>query len=533
MEIVISVAGGLGMFLYGMNLMGDALQRTAGDKLKKLVEIFTSNIFTGVLMGMLVTFVIQSSSATTVMVIGFVNAGIMTLTQATGVIMGANIGTTVTSQIIAFDIMGYTPLMLGVGVAIYLFAKRKRVKDVAEIFVGLGIIFAGMAMMKNGLAPLGELPFFQTLLTGLNNPIAGLIVGFAMTTIIQSSSAAIGILQALSAQGLTIGMAVPILCGDNIGTTTTALLSSVGASKTAKRAAVIHFLFNLIGTVLFILVLRFPVEKLVFALTPDNASRQIANAHTLFNVINVLVQLPFYKFLVRAAERIVPGDIASDNMEAKFLDRRLLDTPFAALSQVKLEIQRMAEIVRENLNESEKALVEGNIESVEKGYQLEKSTNKLQREITDYLVQLSKESLSAKERVTLNSYLNIISDIERIGDHCENILEMAERKREDQVDFSGEGKTEMLAIYEKCIHAFRMMEKGFENTSETDSREVLKIEDEVDVLEKTLRENHISRLNAGKCSTMSGIIFLDVISNLERISDHCSNIALFVLDNFK
>lgn len=533
MDIVIPVAGGLGMFLYGMNLMGDALQRTAGDKLKKLVEIFTSNILTGVLMGMLVTFVIQSSSATTVMVIGFVNAGIMTLTQATGVIMGANVGTTITSQIIAFDIMGYTPLVLGLGVAIYLFSKRKRIKDIAEIFIGLGIIFAGMAMMKNGLAPLAKLPFFHTLLMSLNNPIAGLLVGFGMTTIIQSSSAAIGILQALSTQGLTIGMAVPILCGDNIGTTTTALLSSVGASKTAKRAAVIHFLFNLIGTVLFILVLRFPVQELVMSLTPDNPSRQIANSHTLFNVINVLVQLPFYKFLVRAAERVVPGDITQDNMEAKFLDLRLLDTPFAALSQVKLEIQRMAEIVRQNLSESRKAIIDGNVECIEKGYQLEKSTNKLQREITDYLVQLSKESLSDKERVTLNSYLNIISDIERIGDHCENILEMAERKREDQVDFSEEGKKEMESIFEKCVHAFEVMEKGFEDTSEGDSREVLKIEDEVDALEKTLRENHIERLNAGKCTTMSGIIFLDVISNLERISDHCSNVALFVLDNFK
>ncbi|NLM06129.1 MAG: Na/Pi cotransporter family protein, partial [Tissierellia bacterium] len=470
MNIIIPTIGGLGLFLYGMTTMGDALQKAAGEKLKRFIQVFTGNIFLGVLVGALVTMVIQSSSATTVMVVGFVNAGLMNLPQATGVIMGANVGTTITAQIIAFDVMEYVPLLLGISVFTYLFSKKEKVKEVTMIFIGLGILFTGMEFMKNGLAPLGELQAFQDLLVSLNNPVLGLLVGLGITTLVQSSSASIGILQALSHQGLTIGMAIPILCGDNIGTTTTALISSIGANKTAKRAAVIHFLFNLIGTLLFMFVLRFPVQEFVYNLTPDNPSRMIANSHTLFNLINVVVQLPFYKLLVKAAERLVPGDVEEEEKESKYLDKRFMDTPFAALNQVKMEIHWMIEVVSNSLKDARAALIEGKYDRISHGLQSEQTTNSLQREITEYLTDLSKEAISTDEREMMSVYLNVVSNIERIGDHAENILEMAEKRRDSSTSFSEDGLVELDLMFEKVFKAYEATAISFDTDSEETAR---------------------------------------------------------------
>lgn len=533
MNIVIPTIGGLGLFLFGMTTMGDALQKAAGEKLKRFIQVFTGNIILGVLVGALVTMVIQSSSATTVMVVGFVNAGLMNLPQAAGVIMGANVGTTITAQIIAFDVMEYVPLLLGISVFTYLFSKKEKVKEVAMIFIGLGILFTGMEFMKDGLAPLGELQAFQDLLISLNNPLLGLLVGLGITTLVQSSSASIGILQALSHQGLTIGMAIPILCGDNIGTTTTALISSIGASKTAKRAAVIHFLFNLIGTILFMFVLRFPVQEFVYKMTPYNPSRMIANAHTLFNLINVALQLPFYKILVKAAEKLVPGDVEEEDRESKFLDKRFMDMPFAALNQVKLEIGWMMEVVSNSLKDARSALIEGKYDRIQHGLQCEKTTNKLQKEITEYLTDLSKEAISTEEREMMSRYLNIISNVERIGDHAENIMEMAEQRRDSSTTFSSDGLLELDMMFEKVFKTFETMNLAFETDSEEMANKVLNLEDEVDALEVSYRESYINRLSEQKVEAFAGIIFLDVLSNLERVSDHCSNIALFVLDEYK
>ena len=305
MDIAIPVLGGLGLFLYGMNLMGTGLQKAAGEKLKKLIEILTNNRLMGVIVGALVTMVIQSSSATTVMVIGFVNAGLMDLSQAVGVIMGANIGTTITAQLIAFDLVAYAPLAVAIGVVIWLLSSKKRHKDIAEILIGFGILFMGMDMMSGGLKPLANNPTFSNIIISLEDPFLGILVGMGLTTVVQSSSASIGLLQALASQGLiSINIAFPILFGDNIGTTTTALISSIGTNKTAKRAAVIHFLFNLIGTILFMTILRGPVEAIVMKISPNDLQRQIANAHSLFNIINVIIQLPFAGLLVKAANKL-------------------------------------------------------------------------------------------------------------------------------------------------------------------------------------------------------------------------------------
>lgn len=534
MDIALPVLGGLGLFLYGMNLMGAGLQKTAGEKLKKLIEVLTNNRLMGVIVGAIVTMVIQSSSGTTVMVIGFVNAGLMSLYQAAGVIMGANIGTTITSQLIAFKITDYAPIAVAIGVAIWIVTSKKKAKNMAETLIGFGILFIGMDMMGDGLKPLANAPAFESIITSLKNPVLGMLVGLGLTTIVQSSSASIGLLQALAGQGLIgIDVAFPILFGENIGTTTTGLISSIGANKTAKRAAIIHFLFNLIGTLIFMFILKAPIEIIVGRLSPGNIPRQIANAHTLFNTINVLIQLPFAGLLVKAAKKLVPGDDIDEEQEAKFLDFRIIETPSIALGQVRKEIFRMGSMVEDNLIRSRRALVENKNQEIDFILEQEQKINKLQKEISEYLVQLSNASLSDEQHSQINVYFNNIGDIERIGDHAENLVELAQEKITGNFEFTEEGIEELNEMFLKCQEAFHNAMEALSTNSESTARKVLALEDEVDELETTNRQNHIERLNKGQCVTSSGIIFLDAISNLERVSDHSSNIALYVLDRFK
>lgn len=534
MDIALPVLGGLGLFLYGMNLMGTGLQKAAGEKLKKLIEVLTNNRLMGVIVGTLVTMVVQSSSATTVMVIGFVNAGLMSLSQAAGVIMGANIGTTITAQLIAFKLTDFAPLAVAIGVGIWIATSKKKAKNMAEILIGFGILFIGMDMMGDGLKPLANHPVFTDVMVSLNNPVLGMLVGLGLTTIVQSSSASIGLLQALAGQGLlNINIAFPILFGDNIGTTTTAMISSVGANKTAKRAAIIHFLFNLIGTIIFMTVLKTPIQTLVTKISPNDVQRQIANAHTLFNLINVAIQLPFAGLLVKAAKAIVPGDDILEAQEAKFLDFRIIETPSIALGQVRKEIARMGSYVEDNLAKARRVFVEGKYEEIDSALEQEQKINKLQREITDYLVKLSNAPLTDEEHKQLNVFFNNINDIERVGDHAENIVELAEERMAGNLQFTDEATEELHEIFGKCQLGFQKAMEAFRTNGEALAKEVLFIEDEVDALETKNRTNHIERLNKGECSTGPGIIFLDAISNLERVSDHCSNIALYVLDNYK
>ncbi len=534
MDIAIPVLGGLGLFLYGMNLMGDGLQKAAGDKLRRLIEVLTNNRLMGVLVGTVVTMVIQSSSATTVMVVGFVNAGLMSLTQAVGVIMGANIGTTVTAQIIAFDVVEYAPIAVAIGVAVWLIAKKKRNKDIAEVFIGLGILFIGMDMMSSGLKPLAQVQAFTDIMVNLNNPIIGVIVGLLLTTIVQSSSASIGLLQALAGQGLiSINMAFPILFGDNIGTTTTSLLSSVGANKTAKKAAIIHFLFNLVGTILFITLLRIPIQYIVEILSPGDVKRQIANAHTMFNIVNVIIQFPFARFLVVAAEKLVPGEDAKEMDATLYLDTRIIETPGIALGQAKKEVLRMGEFVSQNLESSKNALVNSDFGVIDKVFETEELINKIEKEITEYLVLLSSESLSISQRTTVTNFLYTIDDIERVGDHVENIVELARYKEQQGLSFSKDGMDGLNEIFEKCEEAFMKTMKSFETDDESLANEVLKIEDIVDSLEKKSRAEHMDRLSRMECLTEPGVLYLDTIANLERISDHSVNIAMYILDKYK
>lgn len=534
MDIVIPVLGGLGLFLYGMNLMGTGLQKAAGEKLKKLIEILTNNRLMGVIVGALVTMVIQSSSATTVMVIGFVNAGLMDLSQAVGVIMGANIGTTITAQLIAFDLVAYAPLAVAIGVVIWLLSSKKRHKDIAEILIGFGILFMGMDMMSGGLKPLANNPTFSNIIISLEDPFLGILVGMGLTTVVQSSSASIGLLQALASQGLiSIDIAFPILFGDNIGTTTTALISSIGTNKTAKRAAVIHFLFNLIGTILFMTLLRGPVEAIVMKISPNDIQRQIANAHSLFNIINVIIQLPFAGLLVKAANKLVPGEIEEIEPDIRHLDSRIIETPSIALGQAKKEVLRMGNLVEDNLVLASKAFNNKNKKIVLEIFSQEKIINRFERDIIKYLVELSNAPLTDEQHKEVNILFNVVNDIERIGDHADNIGELTHEVLEEGLEFSDEAIEEFNNIFSKAQAAFHQALISFESWDFDGAKEVLKLEEEVNLLEAEYRANHIDRLNKFLCQPSAGVLFLDILSNLERVSDHSSNIAYYILEQVK
>lgn len=535
MDIALPVLGGLGLFLYGMNIMGTGLEKAAGEKLKRLIEILTSNRLMGVLVGTVVTLIMQSSSATTIMVVGFVNAGLMNLSQAMGVIMGANIGTTVTAQLIAFDLADIAPLAVAIGVGIWLITSKKRLKSLAEVLIGFGVLFIGMDMMRGGLKPLANNPVFSNMIASLNNPLLGILVGFGLTTLIQSSSASIGLLQALASLGLVdIRIAFPILFGDNIGTTTTALISSVGANKTAKRAAIMHFLFNLIGTILFVTLLRIPIQSIVLKISPYDIKRQIANAHTLFNVINTIILFPFANLIIKAAEKMIPGkDVREEEEELMYLDTRIMETPSIALGQVVKEIFRMANLVENNVKTAYLAFANKDERLIQEVFEKEKTINKLETAIIQYLVDLSNKPLTEKQHIQVNALINSINDIERVGDHADNIAELTQVAIENNLPFSETAMKELENIFNKTYDAFKLASESLHEVNYEKAKETLKLEEEVDRLEEKYRTNHIDRLNRMQCTPHSGVIYLDFLSNLERISDHSSNIALYVLDDLK
>lgn len=530
MEIAIGVIGGLGLFLYGMNMMGAGLQKAAGEKLKRLIEVLTSNRFMAVLVGTVVTMIVQSSSATSVMMVGFVNAGLMNLQQAVGIVMGANVGTTVTAQLIAFKLSDVAPLVVGIGVAIWLFASKKKTKELAEILIGFGILFIGMDTMSGALKPLSDSESFRSLLSGLNNPVVGILVGFGITTILQSSSASIGLLLALAGEGfLTIDMALPILYGDNIGTTTTAMLSSIGASRAAKQAAFMHLLFNVFGTIIFMVALRKPVEALVLNISPDSVTRQIANAHTFFNIINVVIQFPFAGLIVKAAETLIKGGTEEEQL-LKYIDDRILETPSVAVGQASKEVLRMGKMVLENLDRALESFYKRDEKLTQEVFKHERRINELEAEITKFLVELGGLTLTNKEHKTVTTLFHAINDIERIGDHADNIAEQTQYRIDNNLWFSEGAIEELKLMFDKTLDLYKNTLTAFKLADMNMSKEVIEKEDEIDRLEKKYRASHIERLNAQECQPSSGIVYLDIISNLERVGDHSSNMAQYIID---
>ena len=531
MQIVISLLGGLGLFLYGMNLMGESLEKVAGSKMKKIIELLTKNIFMGVLLGAVVTAVIQSSSATTVMVVGFVNAGLMGLPQAVGVIMGANIGTTVTAQIVSFDLTGMAPLALGIGILLYLFAGNEKYKQVGEVFIGFGLLFTGMESMKLAVSPLAEYKGFTDLLSTFGRyPILGLLLGFGITAIIQSSSAAMGMLVVLASQGLVpLSSALPILYGQNIGTCVTSLISSIGANKNAKRAAMIHLIFNILGTIIFLILLNGIVVKFVVSLDPGNVARQIANVHTIFNIVSTILLLPCNKLIVKLAMRIVPDiedEIEEDESRViKYIDDRMIQTPPIALASTIKEVARMGEKARDSVDYAMEGILEASSEGIERCFKQEKSINQLQKTILNYLLKLSKAPLSEEDRETVDTLFNTVNDIERIGDHAENLAEIAQSAIDGQVYFSEQGQNEISDMYNKVIASYSYALESMVTSDVNLACKVIKMEEQVDIMEESCRVNHMRRLNNNLCSIDNGIIYFEILANLERISDHAANIA--------
>lgn len=533
MEIIIGIMGGLGLFLFGMNLMGEALEKAAGSKLKKIIELLTSNIFMGVLVGTLVTAVIQSSSATTVMVVGFVNAGIMTLPQAVGVIMGANIGTTVTAQLVSIDMNGLAPVALGIGIILYLFGGKPKTKHIAEVLIGFGILFTGMDFMKEAVQPLSEYQgFTNALLTFGKYPILGLLLGFGITAIIQSSSASMGMLVVLASQGLIpLNSALPILYGQNIGTCVTSLLSSIGASISAKRAALIHLIFNILGTVIFLLFLNKIVVAGVTYIDPNNVARQIANVHTIFNIASTLILLPFNKMIIKLATRLIPDSHLEDDdvKVVKFIDDRMIETPSIALLNVQKETLRMGEKSKQSLDCAMRGIMEKSQKDLSNTLKKEKTINELQKTILSYLLKLSKAPLNEESREVIDSLFNTVNDIERIGDHAENLAELGENSIANDVVFSDHAKNELNDMYNKVLSTYTYALESM-RTSDVDlACKVIKMEEQVDIMEKSCRVNHMRRLNNNMCSIDNGIIYLEIITNLERVSDHAVNIAQQVI----
>ena len=531
--IVLGLIAGLGLFLYGMNLMGNGLQKAAGDRLKKIIELLTSNRFIAVLVGIFVTGVIQSSSATTVMVVGFVNAGIMQLNQAIGVIMGANVGTTVTAQLVSFDLEAIAPVAVGIGVIIHMVTKSEKLKSYAEILIGFGILFVGMTYMKDAMSPLREVQAFKDMLVNFgHNPILGILMGFTLTLLVQSSSASIGILLALASQGmLPLEAALPILYGDNIGTCTTALISSIGASKNAQRAAVMHLTFNIIGTLIFALILNRPIMMVVTSIDPTNIARQIANAHTLFNITNVIIQFPFAGLIVKIAERVIPEK--PEELELKttsFIDLRMLNTPSIALKNTIKECLHMGNKAKYSLENSMIALIDKDRDAAFRTFDTEKEINQLERDILEYLIQLSNAAISGEDRAIVDELFNTINDIERVGDHADNIAELSMYFIEKDLTFSEESIKDINTMYEKVMKTYEMSLQSMREGSSELALKVVKMEEQVDIIERSCRSAHIYRLNNSMCNPEAGIIFLDLLSNLERISDHASNIAKAVID---
>ncbi|SUY48227.1 Na/Pi-cotransporter family protein/PhoU family protein [Clostridium putrefaciens] len=526
MTIIIGLIGGLGLFLYGMKLMGEGLENAAGEGLKSILEKATSNKFMGVLVGAIITAVVQSSSATTVMVVGFVNAGLMNLSQAVGVIMGANIGTTITAQLVAFKLDTIAPIFVGIGVAIVMFSKSTKRREFGNIILGFGMLFMGMAIMGDAMKPIAESQQFKDLIIAIgDNWSIGIVAGLAMTAVVQSSSATTAILIALAGTGsIDMSIAIPIILGCNIGTCVTALLSSIGTSKTARKAAIIHLCFNVIGTLIFI-PLRVPLAQLVQQVSPLNVQRQIANAHAVFNITNTIILLPLSNYLILIANKVIKGDDEIEKAGAKFIDDRLLETPVIALGQLIKEVLRMANKAKQNVEIAIKAFESDDEKLVEKVYKNEKIINVLEQEITTYLVKLSKTEVSDQQKGIIASTFHVVNDIERIGDHAENIADLTNEKIIKRLEYTSEALEELKQMYDYTIYSLQLAIESYENNDPNKVEELLNVEQRIDTLEREFRSSHIRRLNEGKCTATAGAVYLDIISNLERIGDHSTNIA--------
>lgn len=532
--------GGLGLFIFGMQLMAEGLQKAAGDKLRRILEVLTTNRFMAVITGIILTVAVQSSSTTTVMVVGFVNAGLMTLAQAVGTIFGANIGTTVTAFLVS--LRGFNELALpavAIGVVLSFFTKRKSSRYIGQAILGFGILFLGMNTMSSSLKVLRTVPQFLNFVASFGQtPILGVIAGALFTVAVQSSSASTGVIVAMTLEGvLPLPSAIALVLGTNIGTCVTAMLASIGTNLTARRAAVSHVVFNFIGVVIFMFILR-PFTQFVIYITPNIldpnvlVARQVAYAHIVFNVTNTLIALPFINQFVKLITKLVPGEEVIIERGVKFIDRRMLNTPSIALGAAEKEVGRMGEISTKMITDSVNILLENRKDILKDVEQREEVVDELEKEIAIFLAQLSSRGLTGEDSERLTMLLHAVNDIERIGDHSENIAILCATKIEEEVPFSDKARAEINDMYETVIKMTTKAIQAFKENNEELARQVIEEDDIVDELEKNLRKKHIERINLGKCNPTSGVIYLDILSNFERIGDHAVNIAQIVLGEY-
>lgn len=541
---VLSFVGGLAMFLYGMSTMGDGLTKLSGGKLEYLLEKLTSKRIMAVLLGAGVTAVIQSSSATTVMVVGFVNSGIMKLNQAVGIIMGANIGTTITSWILSLTgIQGdnvfikmlnpssFSPILAIIGVFMLMLAKSDKKKNVGTLLTGFSILMFGMHTMSSAVSPLADVPEFTGLLVKFSMPVLGVLAGTILTAVIQSSSASVGILQALCATGsVSYAVAIPIIMGQNIGTCVTAIMSSIGAKKTAKTAAVMHLLFNIIGTIIFsvVAIVFFKVINPGFGEALITQT-EISTVHTIFNIGTTILLFPVSDWIIKLAKKLEREDSDDVDEGQVLLDDRMLETPSIALQSTVSEMVRMGHVVRGTMNRTRDVLITKKREEIEKIREEETIADGLCKGITEYAIKLNTLSINEKEHQEVASILQIVSDIERVSDYCENISEFAENLKDQKASFSEIAREEIQQMEDVCIDCFRYAIEALEERSKEKAMKVIEKESQADELEIALRTAHMKRLARNECSTESGIVFLDALVCLERISDHARNIAEEIL----
>ncbi|MFD1203902.1 Na/Pi cotransporter family protein [Sporosarcina contaminans] len=534
MEMLFQFVGGLGIFLFSIKYMGDALQKAAGDRLRAILDRFTTNPFMGVLVGIIVTVLIQSSSGTTVITVGLVSAGFMTLRQAIGVIMGANIGTTITAFIIGLDVGAYALPIMAVGAFMIFFIKKNKIQNIGEVMFGFGGLFLGLELMSSGMKPLSSLDAFSDFTVIMSDhPVLGVVAGTVFTLVVQSSSATVGILQGLYAENLiSLQAALPVLFGDNIGTTITAVLAALGASVAARRVAATHVLFNVIGAIIFMLLL-YPftmyVEWISNLLNLEQ-KMQIAFAHGTFNVVNTIIQFPLIGVWAFLVTKLIPGKDVTIEYKPKHLDPNFINqSPAVAIGQAKEEIIRMGDFAVQGMQETYEYLKTSNKRHAETAYQIEDAINNLDRKITDYLVEISAVNISPIESARHVMLMDTVRDIERIGDHFENIIELIDFREVNRVKLTEDAMEDLSEMFTLTIETLQKAIQSLNMNDTALARTVAEQEDLIDKMERKFRKNHIVRLNGGQCSAQAGMVFVDIVSNLERIGDHSVNIAEAIL----
>lgn len=532
-EMIMGLAGGLGLFLFGMKLMSESIEKFAGDKLRKILEFFTKNKFMGLIVGIVFTGIVQSSSACTVMVVSFVNSGLMNLYQAVGVIFGANIGTTVTSLLVSFNLSKYAPMFLLIGVIMIMFFKRQTVIKFGDVLVGFGVLFLGLSLMSSSMDTLKQSPEIENLFASLTNPFVAVLVGFLVTAVIQSSSVTVSIVLLLAQQGLLdLPICHFIILGCNMGSCVTALIASLAGMKDAKRAAMIHFLFNIIGSTVVFIILMFGADFIVstiLKLAAGDAGRFVAFSHTAIKIFQVVILLPFSSLLVKATYFIIPGDEKKvgyhDDHKLQYIGDKVVFNPATAVVEVVNEIERMASLASDNLNRAMNALVTLDEDDIKEVCEVEENINFLNKSITNYLVKINQSTLPIEDLKSLGGLFHVVNDIERIGDHAKNIADSAVLRKERNIKFSDESFNELREMMELINENVHLCIEVFAHHKEEHLSRIEELEEQVDVMERNVQQAHIDRLKRNECTPDAGMLFSDIVSGLERVSDHAVNIA--------